>query len=129
MPSIVLSLPSPPSTNVLYRNVKGVGRVKSSDYKDWIKSSSLMVSFQHAKIRHLTIETPVSINVRVGDCNVMRDLDNHLKPLADILVHTGIIRDDNMKYVSRISAEKAFGQVKAGWVEITISHIPEDQAA
>ena len=84
MPTYVIS--TPPSVNSMYRNVSGVGRVKTSAYKKWQAAELLALMAQRAK----PVETPVSISIiRPSKCKA--DADNTLKGVLDLLVAGGII--------------------------------------
>ena len=122
---IVLSLPVCPSTNALFANARGKGRIKTAEYKAWLKTAGLLVSFQTAKSRIRSVPSPVSVNIRIGKVNQARDADNFAKACADLLVSCGVISGDNLMHLHSITAEKAFGAVKEGWLEISVSHIPQ----
>lgn len=86
----------PPSTNNLFMNAKGRGRVKSKQYREWIEDNG------HAAG---SLKTPDRFPVRVclkvgGKLNVRRDLDNLIKPCLDLLVSVGVLPDDSWKYVT-----------------------------
>ncbi len=121
----IINLPAPPSSNNMFMNVKGRGRVRTAEYNAWIRAAVLMISFQRAK----PVPSPVSIVLRVGKINAASDLSNRLKAAEDVLVKNGIITNDSVTHVHSITAEKAFGKVKDGWVEIVVTHIAEEAAA
>lgn len=87
-----LSLPFPPSTNGLYKNVKG-GRVKTARYVAWQVLATLQLRQQRP--------TPVSGRYRLSltldapDAR-RRDADNLIKAVSDLLVSQGVISDDHM---------------------------------
>jgi Holliday junction resolvase RusA-like endonuclease len=93
---IVLELPHlPPSTNNLYINVRGRGRVKSGKYVDWLNTAGLILNSQ-TKGR---ITGRVDILILVEDCHPQRDASNTIKPVEDLLVKCGVIQDDRAKFV------------------------------
>lgn len=126
---ITLSLPAPPSTNNLFANAKGRGRVKTAEYRTWLQSAGLLINFQTAKTRVRAVPSPVHVEVRLGKVNPARDADNFLKAVNDLLVHAGVISGDNLTHLHRVTAQKAFDDVKDGWIEVTISHIAGSEAA
>lgn len=87
---ITLTLPTPPSVNKMFRNVRGVGRVKSKAYKDWIGHAGWVLRSQHPG----RIGGRVVIVVSVEQAGPMSDIDNRVKALFDLLVAHGVIDDD-----------------------------------
>mgnify|MGYP000392102332 FL=1 len=81
----------PPSVNALYRNVPGVGRVKTQKYEQWIRSTGFEVIAQRPK----AIEGRYHLTIRAERTGKRRDLDNILKALNDLLVKVHIVEDDS----------------------------------
>lgn len=85
----MIAIAMPPSTNALYRNVPGKGRVKTKAYLAWIKSAGWDLHLQRppqvAGWYRMTIQVP-------DDCPL--DLDN-LKAVSDLLKLHQVIEDDN----------------------------------
>lgn len=97
---IVLDLPTPPSTNNLYLNLrKGKGRTRSPEYLNWQINAGWHVQVARQK----PIDGPVCVSVLVRD-NPRRDLDSYLKAPLDLLVAHRLIPDDRNKYVREIRA-------------------------
>lgn len=111
-----IRLPIPPSVNNLFANAKGRGRVKSAEYRSWLQSASLIMRVN----RYGLVPSPVCVTIRVGKCNVLRDLDNLGKPCLDVLVADGVIADDSVNHVHEVRFIRAFETVAAGWVEIDV---------
>jgi len=112
-------IPVPPSTNSLYRNVEGVGRVKTNDYKKWQKDAQAVL------LRHVCQgvkfgKVPVRVRV-IPPFNGRRDLDNTLKAVGDVLVSSGMIASDRMTTIQEITAE-AGSRGQQGCI-VTISRI------
>ena len=87
-------LPFPPSVNDMY--IKG--RILSDDYRLWIVDAHLALNRQNAK--PFPVRAKISIDLdqkRRGDC------DNRAKPVLDVLVRHGIIKNDSKTYVQRVS--------------------------
>jgi Holliday junction resolvase RusA-like endonuclease len=91
-----------PSVNAMYRNVPGVGRVKSSDYKKWAKVAMMEMMAQ----RKLPLPIPpVCLTIRVPDTNGRGDISNRVKAVEDILVRMGVLSDDNDKIIRKLIVE------------------------
>lgn len=99
---IKCQIPFPPSSNHMYVNVPGKGRVKSEGYKAW--TTEALWSLKMQGIKPVLGEVSISIGLVAPTKHAM-DCDNRIKPALDILKSAGIIKDDNSKYVRRVSAE------------------------
>lgn len=103
---LAFSLPVPPSTNHLFVNLPGKGRVKSAEYKAWISAAGWQ-----AKTAVVGKETfkgkPVAVTYSVPE-NQRRDLDNYLKALNDVLKLAQIIEDD--RHIRKIEIGRWDGQ-------------------
>ena len=95
VPSVEIRFPLPPSTNSLFANVVGRGRVKTTRYRRWRDNAVLMICS--------TKPTPGRM---VGPCDVAiylppfrGDIDNRVKPCLDVAVAAGIIADDGQRYL------------------------------
>jgi Holliday junction resolvase RusA-like endonuclease len=77
-------------------NVRGRGRVKSKQYRQWVEDN------EHAAgALNTPTKFPVKVCLKVcGKVNVRRDLDNIIKPCIDLLVSTGVLPGDSVKYVT-----------------------------
>jgi Holliday junction resolvase RusA-like endonuclease len=91
--AVSFTLPTPPSTNVLFRNVPKKGRVKTQAYIDW--QMAARVSLRRQKIEGIAGRVVVMLGFeRSSD---QADVDNRIKAVLDILSDThgvGIIDDD-----------------------------------
>lgn len=88
-----LDLPFPVSVNAMYRNVRGVGRVKSKRYKAWIDEANAM---NMGKTMHQTTG-PFDVEIVVGRPDKRkRDLDNLAKCILDLAVSGGLVEDDHL---------------------------------
>ena len=88
----------PPSTNNLFRNVPGRGRVKTDRYKKWSLSAAWQVKLQH---KGAPLEGPTAISITLKRPNKNSDLDNRSKGPIDALQAGGAIAND--KQVSCIT--------------------------
>ena len=94
----VIALPMPPTSNRIFVNVPGKGRVRSKKYTKWAKEAGWAVRMQ--KIGRISGKVEVEIGVkRVAAA----DIDNRIKPTLDLLVTMGVIDDD--KHVEKITCE------------------------
>lgn len=102
--TLTFTLPYPPSTNALYRNVPKVGRVKTGAAKEFNFRAALALAGQKAN----GIKGPVVVTYDVGRFpdKRRRDVGNYEKALSDSLVANGIIEDDSL--IERLSI---------GWVD------------
>ncbi len=86
-----ITLPFPPSVNNLFPGKHS--RHKSKRYKAWIKEAGLTILTQEPIHR---FRSPVSIVLTFGRPDKRRrDISNFVKPVEDLLVTHGIIRDDS----------------------------------
>lgn len=100
--AVTLELPFPPSTNALFKNVPGKGRVRSAAYKAWAIEAGYAVN------RASPVKGPVTVSVQLSPPNKRkRDADNSLKPILDLLVKHGVIEADDWSIVRSVSAEWA----------------------
>jgi Holliday junction resolvase RusA-like endonuclease len=108
-----LQLPLLPSTNHLFFNVKGRGRVRSKRYASWHRDAGWRI--RAAKVPKAPGR--IVVTVRAALPNRPRDLDNIVKPLLDALTTFNVIEDD--KLVTWLAAEWA-AAVAPGMVEIHV---------
>jgi len=94
---IEFTVPMPPSTNALFANASN-GRIKSRDYRNWIKEAGWIV--MAARVGCLF--GPVSVEITLPS-NMRGDPDNRVKPILDLCVRLGLIRADTAKVVKSIN--------------------------
>lgn len=114
---VEFTMPTPPSTNTLYRNVRGKGRVKTAAYHDFIAMGIAAIRGQRVQ--------PIAGNVLavfgVERMSKSADIDNRLKAMLDTIVKAGVIEDDRFVTAIAISwLPKANG---LSWVRI----LPEQE--
>lgn len=86
-------LPFPPSVNNLFLNVKRGGRVKTPRYREWIEEAGLSLNTQHVP----RYDGRVYIIYRVNRPDKRRrDISNLVKPIEDLLVLHGVLKDDSL---------------------------------
>ena len=86
-------MPTPPGVNGLFVNVVGRGRVKSPEYRRWVRhaSASLMAS---GAARSVRFQGCVSVVLTIERENRRSDVDGRGKAVLDLLVKMGILTDD-----------------------------------
>lgn len=101
---ISIDLPKPLSTNNLYANVRGKGRVKSKAYCTWQWHAKAAIQSQKPFARP---NGPVRLLFAVGELGLRKDMDgdNCLKCLIDALVDAQIIPDDKREHVRSVGME------------------------
>ncbi|WP_244573352.1 RusA family crossover junction endodeoxyribonuclease [Methylorubrum populi] len=97
VPLVEIRFPLPPSTNSLFANVVGRGRIKTPAYRRWRNNAVLAICTAR----------PVPGRM-AGPCDVAiylppfrGDIDNRVKPCLDVAVAAGIIADDGQRYLRR----------------------------
>lgn len=93
------TIPTPPSTNHLFRNVKGVGRVKTRHYEDFVRRAVTAVRQQRVE----PLAGRVIAIVGVERMSSRADIDNRLKAMLDAIVEAGVIEDDSLVTAIAIS--------------------------
>jgi Holliday junction resolvase RusA-like endonuclease len=88
--STSVDLPIAPSVNRLWRNVAGLGRVRTTDYRRWLKAAGWELVVQRMR----PISGHVAVRIFAGPTERRRDLDNVPKAVCDLLVVQEIIEDD-----------------------------------
>lgn len=103
----MICLPVPPSTNALYRNVSGSGRVKTAAYNDWLVEADAALYQQSKAVREQQkVEGEFYLSIKLpATCRM--DTDNALKALCDYLVSRAITPDDSK--CRKINIEKVEG--------------------
>lgn len=97
-----IDLPLPPSTNSLYQNVKGKGRVRTMGYNAWLIAAGKVITSQRVK----AYDVPVQVCVYLEDSpKTEGDADNRIKACLDLLVKHRVIAGDCKLHVRRACAE------------------------
>lgn len=101
-PPALVVLPDPISTNNLFANLPGRGRVMTKAYRDWKQLAARMLMAQRPLP---TFALPVEITIYAGEKNTgPMDADNAVKACLDALVVAKVIHDDSRKWVRRCGA-------------------------
>lgn len=94
---VELVLTVPPSTNALYRNKRGGGRVKTEAYRIWRAMAEQLGNAQRPGRR--VGQSDLCLYVPPGRA----DRSNLIKPLEDAAKAIGVIADDSPKYIRNVS--------------------------
>lgn len=97
-----LTLSWPPSTNNLFLNVNGRGRVPTSEYKAWQRTAGWELQAQRP--RKFTVPVEVVVELHPPTRRAF-DADGKLKAPIDLLVTHQVIADDSIKYVRSVTAK------------------------
>lgn len=89
----------PPSTNSLFANVEGKGRVRSARYRTWSNAAGWDLKAQ----RVVKFDGPVYLTIAIGKLPRNADMSNRVKALEDLLVEHGIIPGDNVEWVKGVN--------------------------
>ncbi len=98
----------PPSTNNLYANIPGKGRVRSQRYRDWQAAAGWDFNGKGCINGPFTLAITVCASKRRKG----RDLSNFIKPLEDLLVVHGVVEDDSLAQSITIEWGEALGGVR-----------------
>lgn len=91
MTEYTFRIPSPPSTNALYANKPGKGRVKSERYRVWKNAAGWQMKVENGNARSWkTISGPVAVIILSPG---RKDIDNN-KAVLDLLTDMAVIGDD-----------------------------------
>lgn len=99
---ITVNLPDPPSSNNLFLNVRGRGRILTEKYRQWRDDAGWMLRSQ----KWFSIAGQVHFAMLVPDRG-NRDLDNTVKAVLDLLKTHEAIQGDGRKFVRKITLEWA----------------------
>ncbi len=99
MSTVRYKLPYPPSTNALYANVPGKGRVKTARYRTWLRAAGNEILAQQRVRIDGQVHLTITLTPRPG---TNPDASNSIKALEDLLVTMEVIEDDNRRIVRRL---------------------------
>ena len=109
-PAVELRFPLPPSTNSLFANVVGRGRVKTPKYRAWRQQAVLAICT--ATPRPGRIAGPCDVVIHLPPFR--GDIDNRIKPCLDAAVEAGVLAGDGQRFVRSTSVvtDKALTEVR-----------------
>lgn len=121
--TVRLSLPFPPTTNNLFVNVPGKGRVKSPTYRKWLSAASS----ECWGVKGVLGRYHLTLTAERPDRRA-RDLSNLIKAVEDLLTHVGLIEDDYLAETILLSWA-GDAPVKSARVHVVGTAFSEAQAA
>lgn len=101
---VTFTIPAPPSTNNLFLNKTGKGRIPTAQYTDWKMQAATAIRSQHVR----NVAGRVIVLIGVERHSSQADIDNRTKAALDALVKAEIIDDDRF-----VTAAFAFWSPKA----------------
>lgn len=90
---VTIEIPVPPSTNRLYANRSGGGRIKTTAFRAWRDNAVLTASLK----RPARIDGICDVDIHLPPGRA--DGDNLVKPCLDAAVQIGVIADDSPKFI------------------------------
>ncbi|UMY19100.1 hypothetical protein MMB17_07325 [Methylobacterium organophilum] len=120
--TVEITFPTPPSTNSLFANVAGRGRIKTPAYRGWRNNAMLVAGLQ----RPSRIAGPCDVTIHMPP--FAGDIDNRIKPCLDLARELGVIADDGPRYVRSVNAQRAAAATDIRMVFVAIPVEAEDQA-
>jgi crossover junction endodeoxyribonuclease RusA len=91
MSATIINLPFPPTTNSLFANVPGRGRVRTQRYRTWAVAAGWDLKAQQPQ----SIEGDFILEIILGRPDKRRrDASNFIKAVEDLLVEHRIVEDD-----------------------------------
>lgn len=103
MKSIIKLAHIPPSTNNLFVNVRGKGRVRSERYRTWLQAAGWDMKRYH----NIRWDVPVCLTIVIGKLRANADVSNRIKAVEDLLVSHKIIPGDSIEWVRGVSVSLA----------------------
>lgn len=89
---VAFTMSTPPSANHLFKNVKGVGRVKTKHYDDFVRMGVADIRRQSIPLLSGNVVAIIGVERMSGSA----DIDNRLKAMLDTIVEAGVIDDDSL---------------------------------
>ena len=119
MDDVELTLPAPPSANLMTRFVRGRGNVAytSPEYRKWLAAASLQVM---ATRRGRIFSTPVKVLVALRKPHPLADLDNFtISQTFDALQKGGLLTNDRI--IHEVTAK--WMNVGHDMMTVVVSHL------
>lgn len=114
----------PPSTNGLYFNRPGKGRVKTDRYRTWLQAAGWDLKRYH----NIRFSQPVHLDIKIGKLRANADISNRIKALEDLLVTHKVIPGDSIQWVKGVNIHLSPEPFEGVEIEITPAE-PERKAA
>lgn len=111
---MILRLPTPLSTNSLFKNARR-GRVKTEAYENWIAEADIAYLLQRRFLSEQKVKGTWQAVIHLPR-EIRTDLDNCLKCPLDWLVSRELVEDDNPKYLQRIVVDIGTHDTNEMWI-------------
>jgi crossover junction endodeoxyribonuclease RusA len=112
-----VAVPMPPSTNTLFVNIPGRGRVKNGKYRTW-----QLEAIPILKTNLEPVQGAVRMHYRLTLGTSFRgDISNRIKALEDAVVEAGIIEGDTHRIVSEILITRDYISGKNSYIILRLS--------
>ena len=104
-------LPLPPTVNSMYGGGSRQRRFKTKKYRAWCEQAEIL-----CKSVPKVEQYPVMLIIKIiWPDNRSCDLSNRIKAIEDILVNTGVLKDDDRKHIAALSVvDGGVDRVRAG---------------
>ena len=89
-PTIMVTIPTPPSLNKLWVTAPGKPRVRSAEYRAWAERAGWLLKMQIVGMAPLACRFNLDIEVPIS----RRDTGNHEKALCDLCESCGVVTND-----------------------------------
>ncbi len=111
---MLFRLPIPPSSNNLFANKKGCGRIKTRAYTAWLKEADAWYYLQRLN-QQQPIAGPIELHIRLPQ--IRGDASNRIKAAEDYLVSRKLTGDD--KNNRKVTVEIDPGQdMRECWITV-----------
>ena len=110
-------VPMPPSTNTLFINIPGRGRVKNGKYRTWQLEA---IPILRASLKPIQGAVKMHYHLTLGT-SFRGDISNRIKALEDAVVEAGVIEGDTHKIVSEILITKEYISGKNSYILLRIA--------
>lgn len=118
--TILLWLPSPTSTNNLYRR-RRAGMSKSQTYLAWVDAAGKEIIAQRPHLPHKSLPAGAFTAHLLVSRDDPGDIDNRLKSLLDLLHRMQVTPDDRHLWDARVTRSAA---IKPGRCNVLLSSVP-----
>ena len=112
---MLFRLPIPPSSNNLFANANGKGRIRTKTYTKWLKEADAWYYLQRLN-QQQPITGPIELHIRLP--RIRGDASNRIKAAEDYLVSRKLTGDD--KNNRKVTVEIDEGQdMRECWITVT----------
>lgn len=99
-----VAVPMPPSTNTLFLNIPGRGRIKNKKYRDWQLEAIPVI---REKLDKYEGEVTIRYVLHLGS-SFRGDISNRIKAAEDAIVEAGVIEGDTHRTVAEFSVHRQY---------------------